>query len=136
MKRSYQLLIYIRLIFQICSCLLSFFFLLYNIRPVCITTVFSTFEFTYLDQFSIQLYLLLFLMMQVGTRILIWQRSSFRHIYDFKFCKQLKMTKLDITKFSKYKLNFKLLEKDSSDGSTFILSMFLVLHRARDMALL
>lgn len=45
------------------------------------------------------------------------------------------MTKLDITKFSKYELNFKFLEKDSSGCSIFIFSMFLVLHRARDMAL-
>lgn len=45
------------------------------------------------------------------------------------------MTKLDITKCSKYELNFKLLEKDSSGCSIFILSMFLVLHRAHVMAL-
>lgn len=36
------------------------------------------------------------------------------------------MTKLDITKFSKYELNFKLLEKGSSGWSIFIFSMFLV----------
>lgn len=41
------------------------------------------------------------------------------------------MTKSDVTKFSKYELNFTLLEKDIGNGwSIFILSMYLVLHRA------
>lgn len=64
-------------------------------------------------------------------------KVQFLGIYTIlKFWKRPMMTKLDITKFSKYELNFKLLEKDSSGCSTFILSMFIVLHRAYVMALL